>query len=70
MVLVEYLNMIKDEILILEPWPNGGWTITIKGSPHTLCDQVGAYSNVNDMLVALTDMLTTKPTEQIKDYDY
>jgi hypothetical protein len=64
MVLVEYLNMIKDEILILEPWPNGGWTITIKGSPHTLCDQVGAYSNVNDMLVALNDRLKAEQDEQ------
>jgi hypothetical protein len=61
---VEYLNMIKDEILILEPWPNGGWTITIKGSPHTLCDQVGAYSNVNDMLVALNDRLKAEQDEQ------
>lgn len=56
--------MIKDEILVLEPWPNGGWTITIKGSPHTLCNQVGAYSNVNDMLAALNDRLKAEQDEQ------
>lgn len=48
-------------MLLLTPFPNGGWTISEQPHSHAMVpEQFGAYTNTDDMLAALSEML--KPT--------
>jgi hypothetical protein len=48
----------NDRALIIEPAPNGGWTISQAGSMGERHALIGAYSDAADMLAALSENLT------------
>lgn len=45
--------------LILEPWPNGGWSLTQRAREAGLeAERVGAFTSSQDMIDALASALT------------
>lgn len=47
-----------DEDLIISPYPNGGWVINQRADePGRMAKCVGAYSNSDDMISALSKAL-------------
>ena len=51
----------RDEQLVLEPAPNGGWVVLQHPREHMVKQSViGAYTTTKDMLAALGEALTTE----------